>query len=212
MFPVFVGNGGPAQGVLGDPAVSHAARAAQQQQQQPHQQRSRRPSAAASSSERPLTPLDQARKAHNDAVHADMQVLFAASPPATRCICVQVPWQALCSKPANSRGRRLNLQAAERRRARPFLGHMPVLQKFITPAVAARIRCEQLHGCFGVRASRPALCCGTLPQIALLHTWFTSCKCLSTCLYTVRWQQRRQRMRSHDRPQSTSSRRASQAA
>ena len=67
------GDGGPAQGVLGDPAISHVPRAAQQQQQ-PHQRRGRRPSAATSGSERPLTPVDAARKAHNDAVHADAQV------------------------------------------------------------------------------------------------------------------------------------------
>ena len=38
---------------------------------------------------------------------------------------------------------RANAQAAEFRRARYFLGHLPALQPFITPAVAARIRCAQ---------------------------------------------------------------------
>lgn len=33
------------------------------------------------------------------------------------------------------------VQAADGRRARYLLSHMPVLQSFITPAVAARIRC-----------------------------------------------------------------------
>ncbi len=35
----------------------------------------------------------------------------------------------------------LHVQENEFRRARYFLGHLPVLQPFITPAAAARIRC-----------------------------------------------------------------------
>ena len=39
----------------------------------------------------------------------------------------------------------LLVQAAEGRQARYFLSHLPVLQKFVTPAVAAHIRCGCAH-------------------------------------------------------------------
>ena len=48
-----------------------------------------------------------------------------------------------------SQGLLFLVQAAEGRQARYFLSHLPVLQQFVTPAVAAHIRCESAHirGC-----------------------------------------------------------------
>lgn len=75
------GNGAAAQGVLGEPAVSKKPQAAlvqnkQQQQQQQQRQHARQASAAVRGSRRALDPVEATRKAHNDAVRADAQVIL----------------------------------------------------------------------------------------------------------------------------------------